>query len=99
MSNEKIEPPFTGNVSVSPKLVSLNNSRITLRFTGSCLKQEVATFTLSNVVNLFIVYQLDRWSQELNAKFNLKDCLFGAVKLTKNGNIWFSFTFSILNFD
>ena len=32
------------------------------------------------------MYELDRWSQDLNAKFTLKDCLFGAVKLTKNAD-------------
>ena len=26
------------------------------------------------------------WSQELNAKFTLKDCLFGNVKITKNAD-------------
>ena len=38
------------------------------------------------VVNLFIVYELDRWSQDLNAKFTLKDCLFGNVKTTKSAD-------------
>ena len=82
MSNEKIEPPFTENKRLSPKLVLMNNSEIRLRFTGSCLRQEFATFNANNVVNLFIMYELDRWSQE----FNLKDSLLGAVKLTKNAN-------------
>ena len=81
MSNQKTEPPFTTNKSLSPKLAWMNNSRIRLRFTGSCLREQFATFTPNNVENLFIVYELDRWSQDLNAKFNLKDCLFGAVKL------------------
>ena len=31
-----------------------------------------------------IVYELDRWSQDLNAECTLKNCLFGAAKLTKN---------------
>ena len=35
------------------------------------------------MVNLFFVYELGTWSQELNAEFTLKDCLFGAVKLTE----------------
>ena len=35
---------------------------------------------------MFIAYELDRWSQELNAEFILKDNLFGAVKLTKSTN-------------
>ena len=38
------------------------------------------------MVNLFIVYELDRWSRELNTDFTLKYCLFGAVKLTKNAD-------------
>ena len=62
----------------------MNNSKIRLRITGSCLKQDKATFTQNNVVNLIIVYELDRWSQDLNAKFRLKDCFFGNVKITKN---------------
>ena len=31
-----------------------------------------------------IIYELDIWWQDLSAGFTLKDCLFGAVKLTKN---------------
>ena len=72
--------------SLFPKLTWINESRIRSRFTGGCLRQEFSTFTPNNVVNLFIVYELGRWSQDLNAKFILKDCLFGAVKLTKNAN-------------
>ena len=86
MWNEKVEPPFTANKSLYPKLVWMNNSRIRLTFTRSCLRQEFATFTPNSVINLFIVYELDRWSQDLNAKFSLKVCLFGAVKLTKNAD-------------
>ena len=83
---KKIEPPFTANKSLSPKLVWMNNSRIRLIFTGSCLRQEFVTFPSNNVVNLFNVYELDRSSQDLNVKFTLKYCLFEAVKLTKNAD-------------
>ena len=63
----------------------MNNFRIRLRFEGSCLKQEdTAPFTLSNVVNLFIVYELDSCPSDLNTDFTLGGCLFGCVKLTKN---------------
>ena len=62
----------------------MNNSKIRLRFTGSCLKQDKATFTANSVVNLFIVHELNRWSQDLNAKFTLNNCLFGNVKITEN---------------
>ena len=65
----------------------MSNSRIRLKFKRSCLKQEEkALFTPNNVVNLFIAYELDRWSRNLNTDFTLKDCFFGAVKLTKNAD-------------
>ena len=38
------------------------------------------------MVNLVTVYELDTWSQDLNVHFTRKDCLLGAVKLTKNAN-------------
>ena len=38
------------------------------------------------MVNLFIVYELDTWSRDLNTTFALSDCFFGAVKLTKNAD-------------
>ena len=86
MSNEKIKHPVTADKCLSPKLAWISESRIRLRFTGSCLRQEFPTYTVNSVVNLFVVYELDRWSQDFNAKFTLKDCLFVGVKLTKNDN-------------
>ena len=47
------------------------------------------------MVNLFIAYELDTWSRDLNAGFTLQDCLFGSVKITKNDRS----LFSIPNFD
>ena len=85
-SNEKFMPPFTSNKSLSSKLVWMNNSRIKIEFKGSFLKQDKAPFNPNNVVNLYIVYELNTWSQNLNAEFTLKDCLLGALKLTKNAN-------------
>ena len=69
------------NKSFSPKLI-WNESRIRLKLEESCLKQEdKAPFTSKNVVNSFIVYELDTWWQHLNTGCTLKDGLFGAVKL------------------
>ena len=73
--------------------------------------QQIITFTTRNVVNLFIVCEVNTWSQDLNADFTLKDYLFGAVKSTKNANpdkypysgygIWFDSCslFSLSNFN
>ena len=62
----------------------MNNPRIRKEFKGSCLKQGKVTFTPRNVVNLFIVYELDTWLQDLNTDFTVKDCLFGAARLITN---------------
>ena len=87
LSNEKFMCTYVANVSVCPKLIWINNSEKRLKFKGSFLKQEDnAPFSLNNVVNLFIDYDLDRWSRDINTSFTLKDWLFGTVKLTKNAD-------------
>ena len=53
----------------------MDNSRIRVEFKGSYLKQDKVTFTPRNIINLYIAYELDTWSQDLNADFTLKDCL------------------------
>ena len=35
-------------------------------------------------MNLFIVFEENRWLQDLNANFTLKDCLLEVVELFKN---------------
>ena len=82
LSNQKIKPPYTANKSLSPKFVWMNNSRIRLEFKGSCLIQE----DRENVVNLYIPYELNMWSQDLNAEFTLKNCLFENIRITKNAD-------------
>ena len=72
LSDKKIKPPVTANHNLSPKLSCINNPRIRLEFKGSCLKQIKIIFNPNNVVNLFIVYELNRWSQDLNAGSTLK---------------------------
>ena len=58
LSDEKIKPPYTTSKCLSPKLVWYN-SGVKLKFKGSCLKKDKATFTPKNVVNLFVVFELD----------------------------------------
>ena len=106
---QMIKINVTVNHSLSSKLVWMNNSRKILRFKGSCLIEDKVTFILNNLINLFIIYKLDRWSHDLNADFAPKGCLFGTVKLTKNASsdsillfkiwywIWFSSTVFIFS--
>ena len=44
------------------------------------------SFLHKNEVNLYISYELDTWPRDLNTDFILGNCLFGAVKLTKNND-------------
>ena len=71
MSNEKFKPPYPASKSLSPKLVELKQG-------GQ------AAFAPKNVVNSFIVYELDSWPQDLNTDFALGCCLYEGFKLTKN---------------
>ena len=75
-----MKAPIAANKKLSPKLWR-HNSKIIVEFKGSCLKQDKVTFTPTNVVNLFIAYDLVTWSRDLKADFTLKCCLSGAVNL------------------
>ena len=58
-----------------------------MEFKGICLKQDSVSFLQKKkVVNLYISYELDTSSKDLNTDFTLGNCLFGAVKLTKNAD-------------
>ena len=85
VSNESIKRPTTSNNSLNPRL-SCNDIKIKVQFTGSCLKQAKFTFTYKKVVNIYIVYELGASSSNFNNP-TIKNCLFGAVTLTKNADI------------
>ena len=86
LSNEKVTNPYITNKILSSKLLS-NKSRLRLRLGGSHLKQEDTTLSTPNsVANLFIAWELNIWSRDLDTNFTLKDCLFGTLKPTKNAD-------------
>ena len=60
-----------------------NDTRTRIKFKGSCLKQSNFTFTHKKIVNIYIVYELGASSSHISDP-TLKNCLFGAVALTKN---------------
>ena len=57
-----------------------------VKFTGSCLKQQKFPYTHKTIVNIYIVYELGASTSNDNDP-TLKNCLFGAVTLTKNADI------------
>ena len=80
-----MKPPDTSDESLTPA-VSYYGTKTTVKFTGSCLKQPKISCTHGKVVNIYIVYELGASSSHNNDP-TLKNCLFGAVTLTKNADI------------
>ena len=58
-------------------------ARVEIR--GSCFKQDKITFNHKKIVNIYIVYELDKIYVKNSP--TLVNCLFGAVSLTKNADI------------
>ena len=85
LSNKSIKSPATSDNSLNPRL-SYNGTKIRVQFTGSCLKQPKFTLTHKKVVNISIVYELGASNSHINDPAK-KNCLFGAVTLTKNPTI------------
>ena len=85
LSNESIKPPTTSDNSLTPEL-NYYGTKTKIKFTGSCLKQSSHILTHKKVVNIYIVYELAASSSH-DSDPTIKNCLFGAVTLTKNADI------------
>ena len=84
--DENITAPTTSDYSLNPQLSYLD-TKARAEFTGSCLKQDKITFNHGEIVNIYIVYEI-RNNNNSNSNYpTLKNCLFGAVSLTKNADI------------
>ena len=84
LSDKTIKPPTRSDNSLTPT-VSYYGTKTRVKFTGSCLKQLKISHTHGKVVNIYIVYELNKLSSNMNP--TLVNCLFGAVSLTKNADI------------
>ena len=84
MSNEKIGSTKISNYSQAPRLV-YDNARIKLNFIGDLLKQDKVTYNRGPIVNIYFAYRLTPGVN--NSGVTLENCLFGAVKLSKNTDI------------
>ena len=77
LSNESIKTPSTSNNFLNP-LLDYVSTKIRVKFSGSCLKQDKAKYNHGTIVNIYIVY-------EISKNYNISSyCLFGAVTLTKH---------------
>ena len=86
MSNESIKPPFATNNFLTPSL-NYVGTKIRVKFSGSCLKQDKVTYTHGKIVNIYIVYEINKKDNTIISDPTLEICLFGAVTLTKNADI------------
>ena len=86
LSTESITPPSEPNDFLNPSLNYLD-TKIRVRFSGSCLKQHKITYTHGKIVNIYIVYEINKKDNTISSDPTLENCLFGAVTLTKNVNI------------
>ena len=85
LSSESIKTPTTSDNSLTPAL-NYYGTKTRVKFTGSCLKQSKISYTHGKIVNIYIFYELGASSSRVNDS-TLKNCLFGAVTLTKNTDI------------
>ena len=85
MSEESIKHPPTQDNSLAPKRVG-DYKTTNEKINGNYLRQNRISFIHGKAVNLYIDYKLITWSRDLSTYFTLGNCLFGAVKLTKNAD-------------
>ena len=83
LSDETITPYATSDNSLTP-LIDHYGSKVRVKFNKGCLKQSNnLTYDYGSRVNIYVVYEFGA-SGSNNSDPTLKNCLFGAVTLTKN---------------
>ena len=86
LSDETITPYANSDNSLTPS-IDHYGTKIRLKFNKSHLKQpNKLTYDNGHIVNVYIVYELGA-SSSSDSDPTLKNCLFGAVTLTKNADI------------
>ena len=86
LSDETIKPPATSDNSLT-SLIDYYGSKVRVKFNKGYLKQpNKLTFDYGRKVNIYIVYELGAFSSN-DSDPSLKNCLFGAVTLTKSADI------------
>ena len=59
LSEESIKPPTTDNEMLNLSLDSFG-TKVRVKFRGDCLKQEKITFNHGKIVNIYIIYEIER---------------------------------------
>ena len=77
LSDERINSIITSNYSITPEL-SHYGTKARVKFSGSCLKPDKATYNHGTIVNIYIVYEISK-NYNISSYPTLENCLFGAV--------------------
>ena len=85
LSDERINSITTYNYSITPEL-SHYGTKARVKFNGSCLTQDKATYNHGTIVNIYIVCEISK-NYNISSYPTLENCLFGAVSLTKHVDI------------
>ena len=75
--DEKINTITTLNYIITPVL-DYYGSKIRVKFTGSCLRQDKITYTHGKTINIYIVYEISR-NSNISDHPTLENCLSGTV--------------------
>ena len=86
MSDERNNSIKTSDYGIAPKLSYYDTNTIRLKSDGGCLKQDPGSLFHGGIENVDIVCEISI-KININDYLTLKNCLFGAVKLTKNVDI------------
>ena len=85
MSNESNKPFPTSDNSLTP-LIDYYSYKIRVKCNGNILRQPKVSYAHGKIVNIYVVYELVASSYQINDS-TLRNCLFGAVTLTKNADV------------
>ena len=77
MYNESIQTPSTPNNFLNP-LLDYVSTKIRVKFSESCIKQDKATYNHGTIVNIYIVYEISK-NYNISSYKTLENGLFGAV--------------------
>ena len=86
LSDERINSVKTSDYGITPYLSYYNTNKARVKFDGGCLKQNPGSLFHGGIVNVYIVYKISK-NINISDYPTVENCLFGAVKLTKNADI------------
>ena len=75
LSDESSKSPITSNKILNPSLDYVGD-KIRVKFNEDCLKQERITFNHGKIINIYIVYEIEK-SVNISDYPTLKNCLIG----------------------